>query len=122
MKKQHGLSLFGFILIAILVAAAAVTFFRVVPAYSQYFSIKSTISRLVKDSAGQTPAAIRETFSKNAQIGYIEDVKPQDLKITQVGNVTRISVAYEKVVPLVANVSLLFDFRIDESSGKSVGN
>ncbi|SFN12290.1 protein of unknown function [Formivibrio citricus] len=122
MKKQQGLSFFGFIIVAIFVAAAAVTFFKVVPVYNQYFSAKSTIARLAKESAGQTPAAIRESFSKNAQIGYIDDVKPQDLKVIQAGGVTRIVVEYEKVVPLVANISLLFDFRIDESSGKSVGN
>lgn len=122
MKKQLGLSFFGFVIVAVFVAAAAITFFKVVPVYNQYFSAKSAIARLAKDSPGLPPATIRESFSKNAQIGYIEDVKPQDLKIIQAGGVTRIVVEYEKVVPLVANVSLLFDFRIDESSGKTVGN
>ncbi len=118
MKNQQGMSFFGFIVVAVFVAAAAVTFFKVVPTYSQYFSIKSTIARLAKESAGQPQSAIRESFSKNAQIGYIEDVKPSDLKVIQAGGVTRIVVEYEKVVPLVANISLLFSFNIDESSGK----
>jgi len=122
MKKQQGMSFFGFIIVAIVVAAAAITGFKVVPAYTQYFSIKSTVSRLAKDSAGISPATIRESFSKSANIGYINDVSDKDLKITQVGGVTRIAVDYEKVVPLVANISLLLDFSIDESSSKSAGD
>lgn len=122
MKKQLGLSFFGFIVVAVFVAAAAITVFKVVPTYTQYFSVKSTITRLAKESAGQSQAVIRESFAKNAQIGYINDVKPEDLRVIQIGGVTRIVVEYEKVVPLVANVSLLFNFKIDESSGKSVGN
>lgn len=121
MRHQQGLSFFGFIIVAAFVAAAAILGFKVVPVYNQYFSIKSTITRLAKDSAGVPVAAIRESFSKSAEIGYITDVDARDLRITQVGGVTRIAVEYEKVVPVVANVSLLFDFRIDESSGKAVG-
>lgn len=119
MKKQQGLSFFGFIIVAIVVAAAAITAFRVVPAYTQYFSIKSTIARLAKDSVGLPPATIRESFSKSADIGYIKDVSDKDLKIVQTGGVTQIAVDYEKVVPLVANISLLLEFSISESSGKS---
>lgn len=121
MKQQRGLSFFGFIIVAVFVAAAAIVGFKVVPAYTQYFSVKSTITRLAKESAGVPPAAIRESFTKSAEIGYITDVDARDLQITQIGGTTRISVQYEKVVPVVANVSLLFDYNIDESSGKSVG-
>lgn len=122
MKKQQGLSFFGFIIVAIVVAAAALTGFKVVPAYTQYFSIKSTIARLAKESGSATPTSIRESFSKSAEIGYITDVSSKDLKIAQIGGITRIAVEYEKVVPLVANISLLLDFNIDEASGKSVGD
>ncbi|MDR3410617.1 MAG: DUF4845 domain-containing protein [Formivibrio sp.] len=121
MKKQRGISFFGFIILAVFVAAAAVTFFKVIPTYTQYFSIKSTVARVAKENAGMPPASIRESFSKSAEIGYITDVSDKDLKITQIGDVTHIAVDYEKVVPLVANVSLLFDFSIDESASKSAG-
>jgi hypothetical protein len=92
----------------------------VVPTYTQYFSIKNAIEKLAKNSAGQTPDAIRESFNKEAQIGYITDITGKDLVITQIGGKTIIAADYEKVVPLVANVSLLFDFQIEKSSGGSV--
>ena len=117
MSKQKGLTFISFIMIAVFVAAVAITFFKVVPAYTQYFSIKSTVTKVAKESGGMTPAGIREAFDKHAQIGYITDVSAKDLKIAQVGGMTRVGVSYEKVVPLVANVSLLFEFDVDASSG-----
>lgn len=117
MRKQQGLTMISFIVVAVFVVAAAITFFKVVPAYTQYFSIKSAITRLAKESGGMTPAGIREAFSKNAEIGYITDVKASDLKIIQAGGATRIAASYEKIVPLAGNMSLLFEFEIDASSG-----
>lgn len=122
MKQQQGMSFIGFILVAIVVSAIALILFKSIPTYNQYFSIKSTISRLAKDGVGSTPAAIRESFSKSAEIAYIEDVSANDLIVIANGSMVQISVDYEKVVPLVSNVSLLFSFSINETSGKAIGN
>ncbi len=121
MNKQSGMSFFGFIIVAIVLAALAITGFRLVPVYQEYFGIKSAITRIARESAGMSPAAIRESFSKSAQISSITDVEPKDLQIIQTGGATRIVVEYEKVVPLVANISLLINFEVDESSGSSSG-
>lgn len=117
MSKQKGMTFISFIMVAVFVGAVAITFFKVVPAYTQYFSIKGTVTKVAKESGGMTPAGIRESFDKHAQIAYITDISSKDLKIAQVGGMTRVSASYEKVVPLVANISLLFEFDIDASSG-----
>ncbi|GGP19826.1 DUF4845 domain-containing protein [Silvimonas iriomotensis] len=121
MRKQAGLSFFGFILVAIVVAAAAVTFFKVVPAWVEYFNIEKTITTLAKEEAGASPADIRSSFSKHAQINDMDSVKPEDLKISQAGGITTISVSYERVVPLIGNCSLLFAFDVYKTSGASAG-
>jgi hypothetical protein len=120
MKKQLGMSFFGFIIVAMAVAMALIIGFKVVPTYTQFFSIQNTVQKLAKNSAGQTPDAIREAFGREADIGYITDITGKDLVITQIGGKTIIAANYEKVIPLVANVSLLFDFQIEKSSGASV--
>ncbi|GAB7128363.1 hypothetical protein JCM19000A_28700 [Silvimonas sp. JCM 19000] len=121
MRKQQGLSFFGFIMVAVFVAAVAVTFFKVIPAYVEYFNIKKTIKTIAKEGAGQPPAEIRSAFSKHAEIDDIESVKASDLQIQQAGGNTSVSVNYQRTVPLVANISLLFDFDIYEGSGAQVG-
>ncbi|KPC52983.1 DUF4845 domain-containing protein [Amantichitinum ursilacus] len=121
MRKQQGLSFFGFIIVAVFVAAVAVTFFKVIPAYVEYFNIKKTIKTIAKEGAGQPPAEVRKSFSRHAQIDDIESVQATDLQIQQTGGVMNVSVSYQRTVPLVANISLLFNFDIYENSGAQVG-
>lgn len=117
MKKQAGLSFFGFIIIAMAVAMALITAFKVVPTYIEYFNIKQAITTVVNQNSGAAPAAIRDAYSKHAQISDIQAVNPTDLLVTQVGGTTTVRADYEKVVPLVGNVSLLFQFEVESSSG-----
>ena len=121
MRKQQGLSFFGFIIVAMVVAFVAITFFKAVPAYVEYFNIKKTVKTLVKEEAGQPPADIRSSFSKHAQIDDIESVQPADLQISNVAGTTMISASYQRTVPLVANISLLFTFDVRETSGAPAG-
>ncbi|MBB5190210.1 hypothetical protein HNQ50_000932 [Silvimonas terrae] len=121
MRKQAGLSFFGFIIVAMVIGAAAVTFFKVVPAWVEYFNIQRTITSLVKEEGSAPPAEIRGAFEKHAEIDDYVSVKADDLKISQAGGTTNISVSYERVVPLVGNTSLLFAFDISKSSGPAAG-
>ncbi|MDR3428333.1 MULTISPECIES: DUF4845 domain-containing protein [Silvimonas] len=121
MRKQSGLSFIGFIIIAMVVGAAAVTFFKVIPAWVEYFNIQKTLATLVKEEAGSTPEQIRASYSKHAQINDTDSVKPQDLVIVQSGGVTTISASYERVVPLMGNASLLFAFDAEKSSASQSG-
>jgi hypothetical protein len=119
MKKQQGLSFFGFIIVAMAVAMGLITAFKVVPTYIEYFNIKQAISTVVKQNSGAAPAVIRESYSKHAQISDIKAVNPEDLLVTQVGGSTIVTADYEKVVPLVGNVSLLFQFNVESNSSGS---
>ena len=117
MRKQAGLSFFGFVVVGIVVAVVAITLFKSLPAWIEYYNIQKTISTLAKDDANAPPAEIRGSFEKHSEIDDYVSVKPEDLKISQAGGVTNISVSYERVVPLFGNISLLFSFDISKSSG-----
>ncbi|WP_348944566.1 DUF4845 domain-containing protein [Chitinibacter sp. FCG-7] len=119
MKKQAGMSFFGFIIVAILVGLTAITALTVLPAYIEYFSIKQAVATVVNQNSGATPAVIRESYSKHAIISDIKSVTPQDLLVSQAGGITTVRVDYEKVVPLVGNISFLLQFEVESSSGAS---
>lgn len=122
MKKQQGLSFIRFLATAVLVVVVGIIGFKVIPAYTQYLSIKRMIGELARGHKGEPPQAIRDAFNRNAEIGYITDVTAGDLKISQVGSTTVIIVHYEKVVPLLGNANLLFRFDINQtSSGDTAG-
>lgn len=118
MNRQAGLSFVGFIVVAVFVALAAILGFKVVPAYAEFYSIKKAINSVAKEGVGKSPDEIRQSFARHAEIEYIKAVTPQDLVINSAGSGLSVAVNYEQVVPVVANVSLLFTF---EASSKSKG-
>ncbi|WP_028455688.1 DUF4845 domain-containing protein [Chitinilyticum litopenaei] len=119
MNKQQGVSFFGFIIIAIFVAFAAILGFKMVPAYMEFFSVKKAINSIAREGSGKSPQEIREAFARHAEIEYITSVKPADLVVNTQGGSVNVSVDYEQVVPVVGNVSLLFSFQAS-SAQKSI--
>ena len=113
MHKQRGVSLFGFLLIAIVVVILAMLTMKLVPAYIEFFSVKKILNAMGQDSEIKTMsnAEIRSSFAKRAEVGYVSVVKPEDLNISRSGGNVVISTEYEYRKPLVANISLIVDFK-----------
>ena len=110
MKSNKGITLVGFIVLLIIVGALGIVAFRAIPIYSEYFTVKRILKQINVDATETTPAEIRKQFDLKASADYVSDVKSRDLDIGKENGRILISVSYQKTVPLVANVSLLFDF------------
>lgn len=113
MHKQRGVSMFGFLLIAILVIMFAMLAMKLIPAYVEFFSVKKILNAMGQDSEikSMSNAEIRNSFAKRADTGYVTVVKPEDLDIERAGGNVVISTEYEYRTPLVANISLIVDFK-----------
>ena len=113
MNKQRGVSMFGFLLIAIVVIMFAMLAMKLVPAYVEFFSVKKILNAMGQDSEtkAMNNAEIRNSFAKRAEVGYVTVVKPQDLDIDRSGGNIVISTEYEYRTPLIANISLIVDFK-----------
>lgn len=113
MHKQRGVSLFGFMLIAIMVIILAMLLMKLVPAYIEFFSVKKILNAMGQDEAvkSMSNAEIRNSFAKRAEVGYVTVVKPDDLDINRAGGNVAISTEYEYRTPLIANISLVVDFK-----------
>lgn len=110
MKSNQGITLIGFIVLLVIVGGLAVVAFRAIPIYSEYFTVKRILKQINVDSPDTTPAEIRKQFDLKASADYVFEVKSRDLDIGKENGRIVIAVSYQKTVPLVANVSLLFDF------------
>ncbi len=112
-KTQRGLSLIGFLFLGLVAFFIAMLAMKLVPAYIEFFSVKKILSSMAQDSALKTMSnnEIRSSFSKRAQTGYVNVVKPEDLTIERTGGSPVISVEYEYRAPLVADISLVVDFK-----------
>jgi cell division protein FtsL len=112
-RRQRGLTLIGFVIIVALVGAAGIVAFRAIPIYSEFFTIKRIIKQINVDNPDTTPQQIRSQFDLKSSADYVYDIKSRDLDIAKENGRIVISVRYQKTVPLVHNISLLFDFETD---------
>lgn len=121
-KHQRGLSLIGTLVIAVFVISCIVLVMRVVPVYNEYFSVKKALVAVTATSDAQSPEALRSAFQRRADVGDIDSVKPQDLEISKDGNRFVVSANWERRVPLVANISLVFTFSASSSGDAAAAN
>ena len=113
MHKQRGVSMLGFMFIAVAVIIIAIVAMKLVPAYIEFFSVKKILNSMGQDAETKSMSniEIRNSFSKRANVGYVTVVKPEDLSVDRSGGKMVISTEYEYRTPLVANISLVVDFK-----------
>lgn len=116
---QRGVSLTGLIFILAIVGSIAVLGLKVVPTVSEYLAAKKAIASA--KAAGTTPAEVRSSFDKQADVGYIESISGKDLEIVKNGEAMDVSFAYQKKIQLVGPVSLLIDYEAS-TAPKRLGN
>ncbi len=109
LRQMQGLSLLGFLFVIVIVALIAVLGMKVVPSVVEYNSIKKAL--VDAKNSGSTPAEIRTSFDRRANVGYIDSVSGKDLTVArnQDGGF-EVAVAYEKRIRLFGPVSLVIDY------------
>lgn len=120
-KQQRGVTLIGMLLWGIIIVFVAVLAMKLLPAYTEYFTIKKVLFDIGQDPEIKTMgnAAIRDKFTKRTMIDDIHSVKADDLEITKDGGRTVVSVDYPFQTKVIGNVSLLVDFHASSDSGES---
>jgi len=110
-SKERGLTITGFIFVAVVVVTCIMVGFRVMPAYVEYYSVVKTLKQTLNNAReGTTAAEFRRSFDLLSSADYIDSVKGSDVDLAKEGNEWVATAAWEKKLPLVANVSLLLDF------------
>lgn len=116
-QKQTGVSLTGLIVILAILGAITVLAMKIVPTATEFMAIKRAI--VTAKSAGSTPAEVRASFDKQAEVGYIDSISGKDLEIVPQNGVMEVSFAYEKRIPLVGPASLLLDYQGSTASKRN---
>ncbi len=81
-ERQRGLTVIGMLILLIAIGFVALLVMKVVPMYVQYYTIKSSIESVRKESVGQMAATdIQNLIQKRFDTGYVENVRARDLKI-----------------------------------------
>ncbi len=127
MRKQQGLTLIGMLLTMAIVIITGIVIMRVVPVYKSHYEVTSSLkalNNLPANAFSTDPAAnaniLREKLLNQFLVNSITSISPEQIIIepTDEGKFN-ISIKYQVILPLVANVRLLFDF--DTSQEVKVG-
>jgi hypothetical protein len=110
--QQRGLSMIGFLFVAVMLVAMAMLAMKLVPAYIEFFSVQKILATMGQESdiRSKSNTEIRSDFAKRASAGYVSAVKPEDLAIDRSGGIPVISADYTFRTKLAGNVSLVVDF------------
>lgn len=111
-RKQSGITLLGFILVAGVVGFFVFIGIKLFPMYSEFYSVKSALKGLASEPgvANYTPAKIQQLFFRRLDISYSANVKKEHVRIERDGQGWKMEVQYEVREPLVANLDAVGRF------------
>jgi predicted membrane protein len=111
-SQQRGLTMLGFLFVAVMLIFVAMLAMKLVPAYIEFFSVKKILNTMGQESGlkSKSNAEIRKDFIKRANVGYVTVVKPEDLTIDRRNGGLVVSADYVFRSKLVGNVSIVVDF------------
>jgi hypothetical protein len=111
-SQQRGLTMIGFLFVAVMLVLVAVLAMKLVPAYIEFYTLKEIIATMGQEPNIRTKSNldIRNEFAARANTSYVTVVNKDDIVITRQGGVPVISVDYEYRTKLIGNVSLVVDF------------
>ena len=116
-KRQRGVSAIGGLLIMIVVCFVALLAIRIVPIYISYFMVKSSLEALAHDSASKdkemSAPELHSALQKRFEIGYVNIVNAQQVKIRQQGKERILSLTYEDRRTLIGNLDIVANFDIN---------
>jgi len=109
-RTQSGISLIGLLFWAVVVAFVALLVMKIVPAVTEYQTIKTMVDKVARDG-GSTVPEIRAAFDRAQQVEYgVDSIRAKDLDITKEGDKIVIKFAYDKEIPVVEPIYILIKF------------
>ncbi len=118
-KRQGGISMTGFLMALVVVGFVLFIGMKLFPMYNQYFSVKKALKGVATDGISD-PGAIRTSLAKRFDVGYVDVIKPSDVKIERTGNGVQITADYEVRKPLIYNLDVVGKFNATETVGPGV--
>lgn len=111
-NRQRGMTMLGFVLIAILVGVIAYAGVRLAPAYLNQLKIRQALNGLKTEFDGQAPTAkaLSAGIARRLEIDLVEFPTKQDFQINKTEDGFHVSVSYEERVPYISNIFLVAVF------------
>jgi Domain of unknown function (DUF4845) len=108
-RKQLGIGFFGLIFYAVVFGGLGLIGMKSFPIYSEHLRINRIIKKIVEDNP-KTAQEAATIFERHSAIEDITAIRGTDLVVDTKSGKAAVSYKYSKKLPLIAPVSLIFDF------------
>jgi Domain of unknown function (DUF4845) len=111
-NHQHGMTFIGLLCILALVGVVVYAGIRLAPLYLNYMKVVRTMESVAAEAKGESPdvGAMRTAIDRHFNIEDPTGVDTKDIEITKDDGGVQMHVAYDSIVPYLANVSLSVHF------------
>ena len=110
-QRQRGLTITGFIFVAVVVVVCVMVGARMLPAYIEAYTVQKVMARTLQDTKeGFTLFQFRRDFDLKASADYIDSVHGSDIEVSKEGNELVATASWTRTLHMVGNVSLLLEF------------
>ncbi len=113
MKNQRGMTFLGLVLMIAVGVFIAIIAMKLTPAYIEFAGVKKALQSIAKNPDFDTMGDkdIITSFNKAVDVGYIKVINGKDLAISKTDTGKEVSAEYQVLIPIVANISVLLDFK-----------
>jgi hypothetical protein len=122
MNRQRGMTFIGLVLLIAMGLFVVMVGMKLTPAYVEYFTIKKTLKKISQEPGFETMSRreIMDIYTKAAMVDEVGDVNAKDLVVGKsAAGKNTVSIDYQKVIPIIANVSVLIDFTASTDASAS---
>ena len=113
LRRQHGLTLIGFIIVLVVVLFFAYAAMRVVPMYLEYHALIGAMDKLVEDPTAKSmsPAKIKQSIKMSLWASYASNnINEKNMFISKKDGGVVVRVAYEVRKEFMGNIDLIGSF------------
>lgn len=111
-EGQRGATFLGILLIAAMIALVAYVGVKLIPVYLENFGVTSSLRALAEEEGvANAPAGeIRSRLMRRLSVNDVENVRPENITVRNVGQSRVVSVEYEVRTRFYGNLYLVMDF------------
>jgi len=116
-RKQRGITLMGFILVATVAGFFALMGFKLFPAYSEYYGVVQAMKSVASQPGAQKMelGELQKGLQRRFDVGYVESVMGQQATLIRNDKGNQLNMNYEYRKPLFYNLDYVakFDYTVD---------
>lgn len=109
---QRGLTMISLILILGLIAFFTMLILKIGPIYMDHSKVLNALAALenTPDVETKSQSEVQGILSKRFNMNYVDHVTRDDIKIIKGMNYLKVVIEYERVEPIIGNLSALAEF------------